>query len=127
MASLVSLRRRTRALQRAIPEGPSARRIYITMVSRPEPEGPLKLERMHVLYFPSNGGDAQCISDPNSDNAGADDFILGRPFLLTPEQRAAWRSHEEVERFPRTPEEIALWRAVEERIARLISRIEADT
>jgi len=113
MRSLSALRRRIAALASRLPSRRRLRRIIVPVVFRPDQDGPLLLDSMYVQHL---GAAAPPIDETGSiDTEGS---ILGTLLPLTDEQRAAWRSKDEIERFPQSPEEKAIWLLVEKEIQR---------
>ena len=78
------------------------------VVSRPDKGGPLLLNSLYVQDL----GAAEPPSEETS-SINTKGSIFGKPLPLTAEQRAAWRSKDEVAQFPQTPKEVAIWRAIE--------------
>ena len=108
MKSLSSLRTRIRALGALLPRRRRLRLIIVPVVFRPDLDGPLLLDSMYVQHLGA--------AEPPIDESGVIDLkgsIFGKPLPLTAEQRAAWRSKDEVAQFPQTPKEVAIWRAIE--------------
>jgi len=116
MRKLHSFRRRISSLWARLPAQRRFKKIVVPVVFRPDQDGPLKLEKMYVMDLkeecPPSGEDL----DFCADDVHPDDTIFGKPLPLTAEQRAAWRSHEEVSRFPQTPEEVTVWRSAQKLI-----------
>jgi hypothetical protein len=108
MRSLSALRRRIAALASRLPGRRRLQRIIVPVVSRPDQDGPLLLNAMYVI-------DLSVAPPPVDDSTGIDNdgSIWGTPLKMTDAQRAAWRSTDEVERFPQSSKEKAIWRAFE--------------
>jgi hypothetical protein len=101
---------RLRALRARLPEHRRLKRVVIPVVSRPDLDGPLRLDEMLVMDI---GGACPASGCDGDSSVHADDSIFGKPLPLAPEQLAAWRSDDETKRFPQTPEEVAIWRSAE--------------
>jgi hypothetical protein len=112
-----TLRNRLSRIIARLPRRRELTSITMMVVSRPDPNGPLKLEGAApvLLVDDSPIPDEDAVFREEDVDTGA--TIFGNEVRLTAAQRAAWRSQSETERFPQSQKERRAWASAEKVIA----------